>query len=52
MFGLFDDALDLLEGLTEGEIRAKAAARLGSSAIAGLATDEIIELLAESMEDD
>lgn len=47
-----DDAIDILSGLSEGELREKAIFRLGASAIVGLDTSEIIELLAESMIDD
>lgn len=46
------DAIEILEGLTEGELRERAILRLGASAIVGLDTTEIIELLAESMIDD
>ena len=46
------DAIEILEGLTEGELRERAILRLGASAIVGLDTSEIIELLAESMIDD
>lgn len=47
-----NDAIEILEGLTEGELRERAILRLGASAIVGLDTTEIIELLAESMIDD
>lgn len=40
-----DDALDVLDGLTEGEIRTKAAARLGADVVAGMALDEVIDAL-------
>jgi len=54
--GLFDDivdiatapirdGLDVLDGLTEGEIRVKAAARLGTDVVAGMALSEILEAL-------
>ncbi len=54
--GLFDDivdiavsplqdAVDVLDGLTEGEIRVKAAARLGADVVAGMALSEILEAL-------
>ena len=46
-----DDAIEILSGLSEGELREKAILRLGASAIIGLDTSEIIELLAESMID-
>lgn len=53
MFGkIFDmatqplrDAVDVLDGLTEGEIRTKAAMRLGADVVAGMVTSEIIDLL-------
>ena len=41
------DGLDLLEGLTEGEIREKAALRLGADVVAGMALSEIIEVLTD-----
>lgn len=41
------DSLDVLEGLTEGEIREKAALRLGVDVVAGLALSEVIELMQE-----
>jgi len=44
-----DDAIEILEGLTEGELRERAILRLGAGAIVGLGTDEIIGLLAETM---
>ena len=49
-----DDAIDILEGLTEGELRERAILCLGADAIIGLGTSEIIEMLAEAMieEDD
>ena len=47
-----DDAIDILSGLSEGELRERAILRLGASAIVGLDPSEIIELLAESMIDD
>ena len=47
-----NDAIEILSGLSEGELRKKAILRLGASAIIGLDTSEIIELLAESMIDD
>lgn len=39
------DAVDVLDGLTEGEIRAKAIARLGADVVAGMALSELIEVL-------
>lgn len=47
-----DDAIEILRELSEGELREKAILRLGASAIIGLDTSEIIELLAETMIDD
>ncbi len=47
-----DDAIEILEGLTEGELRERAILRLGADAIVGLGTSEIIDLLAESMAED
>lgn len=37
------DGIEVLEGLTEGELRAKAAARLGADAAGGMALNELIE---------
>ena len=42
------DALDVLQGLTEGEIRTKAAIRLGADVVAGMALSEVIEAMEES----
>lgn len=39
--------LDLLDGLTEGEIRTKAALKLGVSVVAGMAIGEVVEYLSE-----
>ena len=58
MFGaLFDavtqplrDTVDVLDGLTEGEIRTRAIARLGVDAIVGLTAAEIINKMAELSE--
>lgn len=41
------DGCDLLQGLTEGEFRHKAAMRLGTDVVAGMAVSEIIEALSE-----
>ncbi len=41
------DGLDILEGLTEGEIREKAAIRLGADVVAGMAISEVVEYLSE-----
>ena len=39
------DGLDVLNGLTEGELREKAALRLGADIVAGMALNELIEEL-------
>jgi len=39
------DTLDVLEGLTEGELRERAALRLGADVVAGMALSEILEAL-------
>lgn len=39
------NALDVLEGLTEGEIRAMAALKLGTDVVAGMALSEVIEAM-------
>jgi hypothetical protein len=41
------DSCDLLDGLTEGEIRHKAALRLGADIVAGMVIGEVIEALGE-----
>ncbi|CAL9984508.1 hypothetical protein VPHK567_0277 [Vibrio phage K567] len=41
------NAADVLDGLTEGEIRVMAAAKLGADVAAGMAMSEIIEALSE-----
>lgn len=41
------DTIDVLQGLTEGELRMKAALRLGTEAAASMAVAEIIEVLSE-----
>ncbi len=41
------DGLDVLSGLTEGELRVKAAARLGADISAGMAASELIEFLSQ-----
>jgi hypothetical protein len=41
------DSLDVLQGLSEGEIRHRAALRLGADVVAGMAMSEIIEALSE-----
>jgi len=40
-------ANDLVDGLLEGQIRKKAALKLGEEVVAGMAVSEIIELLEE-----
>jgi hypothetical protein len=45
------DALDVFEGLTEGELRTRAALRLGTDVVAGMAVSEIIEALKEQGND-
>ena len=42
------DAVDVVDGLTDGEIREKAALRLGADVISGMAIAEIIDLLKET----
>ncbi|AAQ64293.1 hypothetical protein KVP40.0224 [Vibrio phage KVP40] len=39
------DAAEIIDGLTEGEIRGMAVARLGADVAAGMAISEIIEVL-------
>ena len=39
------DGVEILEGLSEGEIRQQAIARLGVDVVAGMGIAEIIELL-------
>jgi hypothetical protein len=39
------DTIDVLEGLTEGELRTRAALRLGVDVVAGMAVSELIEAL-------
>ena len=42
------DTLDVIAGLTEGEIQTKAALRLGSDVVAGMAISELIDYLSDS----
>ena len=42
------DTLDVIDGLTEGEIRTKAASRLGSDVVAVMAISELIDYLSDS----
>lgn len=39
------DSLDILDGLTEGELRTKAALRLGADVVAGMALSEVVDAL-------
>jgi len=39
------DGCDLLDGLTEGEFRHKAALRLGADVVSGMAISEVIEAM-------
>lgn len=41
----FKDGIEILEGLSEGELRQQAIARLGVDVVAGMGIAEIIELL-------
>lgn len=41
------DGIDVIDGLTEGEIRSRAAVRLGSDVVAGMALSEVIDVLKE-----
>ena len=41
------DAADVLEGLSEGELRTKATLRLGADVVAGMALSEIIDYLSD-----
>jgi hypothetical protein len=41
------DGCDLLQGLTEGEFREKAALRLGSEFVAGMVISEVIDAMSE-----
>lgn len=43
------DGLDVLEGLTEGEIRTYAALRLGADVVSGMAISEVMELLTDDL---
>ena len=54
MFGIVDDlvdiatkplrdAVDIVDGLTEGELRTKAIASLGADVVAGMAVSELID---------
>lgn len=42
------DVADVVDGLTEGEIRERAALRLGADYVAGMAMSEIIEWYIEN----
>jgi len=39
------DGLEVLQGLTEGELRVKAIARFGADAVVGMGSAELIDLL-------
>lgn len=41
------DGCDLLDGLTEGEFRHKAALRLGADVVAGMAIGEVVDVMME-----
>ncbi len=41
------DGIDVLEGMSEGELRLEAALRLGADIASGMAVSEIIEMLSE-----
>ena len=54
MFGIIDDivdiatkplrdAVEIIDGLTEGELRTKAIASLGVDVVAGMAVSELVE---------
>lgn len=42
------NAAEILEGLTEGEIRYMAAAKLGADVVAGMALGEVVEAMDEA----
>ena len=42
------DGLDVLDGLSEGEIRTMAIARLGADVVSGMAISEVIDMLNNS----
>lgn len=41
------DAIDVLDGLSEGELRTKAIARLGADVVGGMALSEIVEAMTD-----
>lgn len=43
------DGIEVFHGLTEGEIRMKATARLGADVVAGMAVGEIIDYLGDEI---
>lgn len=43
------NSLDILEGLTEGEIRTMAVAKLGADVVSGMALSEVVDLLADTI---
>ncbi len=42
-----EDAIDVLDGLSEGELRTKAALRLGTDVVAGMTFSAVLEFLGE-----
>ncbi len=43
------DAVEVFQGLTEGELRIKAAARLGTDVATGMAVSELVEWAEEAL---
>ena len=41
------DSLEVLQGLTEGELRERAALRLGADVVGGMALGEVVDFLLE-----
>lgn len=41
----FEDAICVAEGLTEGQLRKKAAARLGADIVAGMLFSEVVDFI-------
>ena len=41
------DSLDILQGLSEGELRVRAATRLGADVVSGMALGAVIDYLVE-----
>ncbi len=44
-----NNTLDVLEGLSEGELRTLAALKLGADVVAGMALSEVIEVLVKEL---